>query len=37
MSEAITRERQIKGGLRASKIGLIEKSNPHWEDISSLI
>ena len=30
---AITREKQIKNWERAWKIRLIEKSNPHWEDL----
>ena len=33
MYQAITREKQIKAGSRASKIKLIEKSNPHWRDL----
>jgi putative endonuclease len=31
---AITREKQIKGWLRAKKIALIESANPHWADLS---
>ena len=31
---AISREKQIKAGSRAKKIGLIEKSNPEWRDLS---
>jgi putative endonuclease len=31
---AITREKQIKGWLRAKKIALIEAQNPQWEDLS---
>jgi len=31
---AIRREKQIKGGSRAAKILLIEKSNPEWNDLS---
>ena len=30
---AITREKQMKRWNREWKIGLIEKSNPHWEDL----
>jgi len=30
---AITREKQIKGWLRAKKIALIEEGNPTWEDL----
>jgi len=32
--EAIAREKQIKGWLRAKKIALIESINPGWEDLS---
>lgn len=32
--DAIVREKQIKGMLRAKKIALIEKSNPTWRDLS---
>jgi len=32
---AINREKQIKGWLRAKKIGLIESVNPNWEDLSA--
>ena len=32
--EAIAREKQIKGWLRAKKITLIESSNPEWNDLS---
>lgn len=30
---AITREKQIKKWKRAWKIRLIEKENPHWDDL----
>jgi putative endonuclease len=30
---AITREKQIKKWERAWKIRLIEKGNPHWDDL----
>ncbi|HVZ53916.1 MAG TPA: GIY-YIG nuclease family protein [Pseudolabrys sp.] len=33
MVEAITREKQIKGGSRKKKLALIEASNPHWRDL----
>jgi putative endonuclease len=33
--EAIAREKQIKGWLRAKKIALIESMNPNWEDLSA--
>jgi putative endonuclease len=32
--DAIAREKQIKGWLRAKKIALIESVNPKWEDLS---
>jgi putative endonuclease len=35
ISAAISREKQIKGWLRAKKIGLIESANPEWEDLSA--
>ena len=31
---AITREKQIKGWVRAKKIELIEKDNHKWQDLS---
>jgi putative endonuclease len=31
---AIAREKQLKGWIRAKKITLIEKSNTTWEDLS---
>jgi putative endonuclease len=33
MIDAITREKQIKGGSRAKKLALIEKLNPGWNDL----
>ncbi len=30
---AITREKQIKGGSRKSKVELIESINPEWKDL----
>jgi len=30
---AITREKQIKGGLRQKKVNLIRSLNPEWEDL----
>lgn len=33
VKEAITREKQIKKWNRAWKIQLIEKTNPHWDDL----
>ncbi len=32
---AISRERQIKGWLRAKKIALIDSLNPKWGDLSA--
>lgn len=31
---AITREKQIRGWLRAKKVALIESENPEWIDLS---
>ena len=33
MDEAITREKQLKGGSRARKLTLIEAANPEWRDL----
>jgi len=33
ITEAIKREKQIKGGSRKKKIALIEKENPLYEDL----
>ncbi|MCL1786142.1 MAG: GIY-YIG nuclease family protein [Alphaproteobacteria bacterium] len=33
VSDAIEREKQIKGGSRDDKIKLIESMNPGWEDL----
>ncbi|CZH52818.1 GIY-YIG nuclease family protein, partial [Legionella pneumophila] len=33
MISAIAREKQLKGGSRKKKLALIEKLNPHWEDL----
>ena len=35
IEEAITREKQIKGGNRAAKFKLIEGLNPSWKDLFS--
>ncbi|MDB6166698.1 MAG: nuclease family protein [Lacunisphaera sp.] len=35
ISNAITREKQIKAGSRAKKISLIERENPTWADLSA--
>jgi putative endonuclease len=32
--DAIQREKQIKAGSRAKKVGLIESLNPGWEDLA---
>ena len=32
MHDAITREKQIKGGSRRAKLALIEAGNPEWRD-----
>jgi putative endonuclease len=32
--EAITKEKEIKGWLRAKKKSLIEEANPDWRDLS---
>lgn len=34
VNTAISREKQIKGWLRAKKIALIESMNPQWADLS---
>ncbi len=33
ITEAIAREKQIKGGSRSKKIGLVNKLNPEWKDL----
>ena len=33
ITEAIQREKQIKGGSRKTKLKLIETMNPKWEDL----
>jgi len=33
MLDAITREKQIKGGSRKKKLALIEETNPSWHDL----
>jgi putative endonuclease len=35
VNNAIARETQIKGWLRARKVAAIEKDNPTWEDLSA--
>ncbi len=34
INDAIGREKQIKGWLRAKKVALIESMNPEWRDLS---
>jgi putative endonuclease len=34
VSEAIAREKELKGWRRAKKIALIEAANPTWQDLS---
>lgn len=34
VSQAIAREKQIKGWVRARKVALIEAANPEWRDLS---
>ena len=34
VSDAIAREKQIKGWLRSKKVALIEAHNPGWVDLS---
>lgn len=33
IKEAISREKQIKGGSRQKKIDLVERMNPAWRDL----
>lgn len=35
--DAIAREKELKGWVRARKTRLIDSSNPTWEDLSSLL
>ena len=35
--DAISREKQIKGGSRRGKLDLINQSNPSWRDLSEEI
>ena len=37
MVDAITREKQLKAGSRAKKVGLIQTVNPEWKDLYSSI
>ena len=33
--EAIAREKQLKGGLRAKKLAFINELNPTWQDLAA--
>ncbi len=33
--DALQREKQLKGWLRAKKVELIEQANPRWDDLGS--
>jgi putative endonuclease len=35
ISEAIQREKELKGWTRAKKVALVEATNPTWEDLSA--
>lgn len=35
INEAIAREKQIKGWVRAKKNSLINETNPNWQDLSA--
>jgi putative endonuclease len=35
VGNAIKREKQIKAGKRSTKIELIERENPNWDDLSA--
>src|ERR1700731_41475 len=35
--DAIVREKQLKGWLRARKVALIESKNPNWNDLSKTL
>ena len=35
IEEAIAKEKRLKGWLRSRKNALIEKTNPHWFDLSA--
>jgi putative endonuclease len=37
ITDAIDREKQLKKWRRAKKMALIERENPSWEDLSSLV
>lgn len=35
VTQAIAREKEIKGWLRTKKLALIDEMNPNWEDLSA--
>jgi len=35
VGEAIQREKELKGWIRAKKIALVESTNPTWQDLSA--
>jgi putative endonuclease len=37
IEEAIDREKQLKAGSRKTKLELIEKMNPNWDDLYPII
>ena len=37
LNEAISREKQLKGGSRQKKVNLIVSKKPNWNDVSNLI
>jgi len=34
VDQAIAREKQLKGWRRSKKVALIQRGNPHWEDLA---
>jgi len=37
ITDAISREKQIKAGSRQKKVDLIERFNPEWKDLSKAV
>src|SRR5947199_6565757 len=37
VTEAITREKEIKGMVRAKKVALIQSNNPTWDDLAGAL